>query len=289
MGFEEIIMINSINKAVASSTQHHQRSHDVIARISTGRNAKECINAYLNSKQDREVQKLENLLKNLLQKETLAQNDVHKTYYRKALVAIHECAEERGIDISRLIEVLPIEDLDRGIIAPHITQLVTCTEPENYIEAILEFRNKIDDPFISPEKKTALINLIQTQLSIAIQFSIIENNIFFYHHAKNQIAQLNFRKKKNTRKINAIKNLPKCAQTEQNRQRRRGIKLLSIKIDQINNAMQETIEYIRSCIRNFRLWKQWKTAPLSINPNYIPQIPIELPDEPIIHQLEGIN
>ena len=52
-------MISLTNKAPASSTQHPQKSHDVIARISKGRNAKECINAYLILKQDREVPKLE--------------------------------------------------------------------------------------------------------------------------------------------------------------------------------------------------------------------------------------
>ena len=45
----------------------------------------------------------------------------HKKY--RSLIAIHECAQERTIDINRLIEVLPIEDLDKGIILPQIMQL----------------------------------------------------------------------------------------------------------------------------------------------------------------------
>ena len=143
MGFKEITMNNIPNANTTrigfnrNNTRPPQKSKDVLSRIKEGCNAKVCIDEYLNLKDDRAEAKLVKLLTGLLKKESSTQNNDHRTNYRQALVAIHECAQERNIDISRLVDVLPIEDLDRGIIAPHISQLVTCTEPENYVEAIL--------------------------------------------------------------------------------------------------------------------------------------------------------
>ena len=281
-------MISSISNAFAISKQHPQRNHDVITRISTGSDAKECINAYLNLKQDREAPKLEKLLKNLLKKESLTQNDTDRTKYRQALVAIHECAQERTIDINRLIEVLPIEDLDKGIILPQIMQLTRRNNPQYYLSAIVRFKTIINDSDISTEKKIALLNSIETQLNIAIQFCIIKSHVFFYKHATKQLNKLNLRKINNITKINAIKQLQmKYGQKPQ--QTQRGITLLKNKIEEIENAIQTITEYKESCLSNFELWKQWKADPLSIDPNNLPQIPVEFPDVPIIHQLEGIT
>ena len=72
-------------------------------------------------------------------------------------------------------------------------------------------------------------------------------------------------------------------------QTQRGITLLKNKIEEIENAIQTITEYKESCLSNFELWKQWKADPLSIDPNNLPQIPVEFPDVPIIHQLEGIT
>ena len=137
-----------------NNTPLPQKSKDVLLRISTGRNAKESINEYLNLKHNRADAKLESLLTKLLRAESSTQNNAHRTNYRQALVAIHECAQERAVDISRLVEVLPIEDLNRGIVGPHITLFITGTEPENYVEAINGFLSTINQFDISENKKT---------------------------------------------------------------------------------------------------------------------------------------
>ena len=244
-------------------------------------NAKECINAYLNSKNDRAEAKLVNLLTGLLKEESLTQNNDHRTNYRQALIAINECAQERNIDISRLVNVLPIEDLDRGIIAPQITRLVTGTSPENYVEAINGFHDTINSSYILPEKKPALLKSIEAQLAIAQQFRPMEATLSNIKKAHSTFKNLQEQISKNKKRIYYL-NTAKPAQTDKETE----IESLVKTIKELEETKTEAETVIKSCSKNVRLWKQWRRDPLSVQINDIPQLPALLPTEPKIHPLE---